>query len=359
MIAFIARHLIPRRSTAATGATVLHRDVASSGVEPAKAAVAYRSPQPVSSDPSIGVIGGAAFGLLAAVLYTGANVALRGSVNINPFLVSAVKAAPTVICLTPLLAWMWARQKTLYTSLAMAPRFMLVALIGQFIGNAAFQWALGSIGLAASVPITLGTLLIGGAILGRVILGEPVRARSMIAILVLIAAVLVLSSPDASQIPSDSTAPIPTWMGALCAAASGAAYALFGTVMRQSMSRGLSAPLTMWISGMVGTISLWSITTVTVSGEEWSALTAQQWQTMAIAGIFNFTAFVSLSFALKALPVVAVNLINASQVAMAAIAGVILFGEPVTTSLVTGIALTFAGLCVLANRKHRRNRTSR
>jgi DME family drug/metabolite transporter len=64
----------------------------------------------------------------------------------------------------------------------------------------------------------------------------------------------------------------------------------------------------------------------------------------------NFTAFAALSLSLKALPVVAVNLINATQVAMAAAAGVILFAEPLTASLIIGIALTFAGLLILASR---------
>jgi len=303
--------------------------------------------------PPVGLIAGIGCGMAAAVLYTLSNIALRDSVGINPFLVSAVKAAPTVICLTPFMAWMLLRGEPLYTSLKMAPRFMLVALIGQFVGNAAFQWALGSIGLAASVPITLGTLLIGGAILGRVLLGEPVRVRSMIAIAVLIVAVIVLSSPGASRAPTDSTAPIPTWMGALCAAASGAAYALFGAVMRQSMSHGLSAPLTMWISGMVGTLSLWLTAFLTVRASQWAELTGGQWQTMVIGGVFNFTAFVALALALKALPVVAVNLINASQVALAAIAGVLFFREEITVPLLSGIALTFAGLAVLATRKRR------
>jgi drug/metabolite transporter (DMT)-like permease len=38
-------------------------------------------------------------------------------------------------------------------------------------------------------------------------------------------------------------------------------------------------------------------------------------------------------------------------VAMAAVAGVLLFSEPVTWPLSLGILLTFAGLLVLANRR--------
>jgi len=305
--------------------------------------------------PPVGLAAGVFAGTAAAIMYTMSNIALRNSVQINPFLVSAVKAAPTVICLTPFLAWMLFRGQTIYTSLHMAPRFIAVALLGQFVGNAAFQWALGSIGLAASVPITLGMLLIGGAVLGRIILGEPVRTRSMIAIGLLIIAVVVLSlGGDRSDTTSSSIVVAP-WIGAVCAGASGLAYALFGTVMRQAMSQGLSPALTMWISGVVGTLSLWSVTWLTVDAGEWSVLTASQWKTMGVAGVFNFTAFVALSLALKALPVVAVNLINASQVAMAAVAGIILFDEMITPSLIAGIVLTFVGLLVLASRKKQRS----
>jgi len=70
---------------------------------------------------------------------------------------------------------------------------------------------------------------------------------------------------------------------------------------------------------------------------------------MFAAGLFNFAAFVALASSLKVLPVVAVNLINASQVAMAALAGVLLFAEPVTATLLAGIVLTVAGLVALAN----------
>ena len=89
-------------------------------------------------------------------------------------------------------------------------------------------------------------------------------------------------------------------------------------------------------------------------GVESLALVDQaDWAIMAAAGMLNFTAFVALAAALKSLPVVAVNLINASQVAMAAIAGIILFAEPITASLMIGIALTLLGLGILASRRRR------
>lgn len=296
---------------------------------------------------------GAFFGATSAVLYTAANVALRKCVGVDPFLVAAVRAAPTVIVLAPILIWMLVRRVPLLTSNRLIARFVLVALIGQFVGNAAFQFALEVIGLAASVPITLGVLIICGATLGRLILGEPVSVTKVIAIIILVAAIVILSIPGQSTMPAESTSRLSSIAGAGCAAASGAAYALFGVVMRQTLNGGVTATLTMFISGAVGTVSLWSAAFLRLGMETIATTQADQWWIMIAAGILNFTAFVALSYALKVLPIIAVNLINASQVAMAAIAGVFIFAEPVTQSLVAGVFLTFLGLLILATGRKR------
>lgn len=303
--------------------------------------------------PPLGIAGGAMCGMISAILYTAANVALRDCVGIDPFLVTAVKATPTVLLLTPVLLGMLVAGQSLATSTQMVPRFIAVALIGQFVGNAAFQLSLEVIGLAATVPITLGVLIICGAVLGRLILHEPVRLPTIVAMITLIVAVVVLSIPESTRTPPKSISNLPPWGGALCAAASGAAYALFGVVLRQTMTGGVSASLTLFISGAVGTISLWSVTFVHLGVEPLLQISSNQWGVMIAAGVLNFTAFAALSLSLKSLPVVAVNLINASQVAMAAVAGVAMFAEPVTNTLVAGIVLTFIGLFALAGGRRR------
>ena len=47
------------------------------------------------------------------------------------------------------------------------------------------------------------------------------------------------------------------------------------------------------------------------------------------------------------LPVVQVNLLSASQVAMAALAGVLFFGEALSIALVAGVLLTTLGLLMI------------
>jgi len=310
-------------------------------------------------------------GLASAVFYTLANIALRESVGVNPYLVSAVKALPTVVILGPVLGWMLSRGTSLHVSRQRLPAFLAASFGAQFIGNAAFQQALGHIGLAATVPITLGTLIVAGAAFGAALLREPVSQNKVLAMVILISAVVVLSIPRGGQPAGDntptskaspSTASQPAaeivqqpssadvLFGSFWATTSGIAYAIFGVILRQILQTGMRPAMTMFISGVVGVVSLWTFTFWRLGSETIAATSTNQWLVMTSAGVFNFSAFVALTGALRRLPVVAVNLINASQVAMAAMAGVALFGEPITVQLIAGILLTLLGLVILTRR---------
>lgn len=317
-----------------------------------------------------GIPVGIACGLVSAVFYTLANIALRQSVSVDAFFVAAMKSVPTLFFLTPYLLAIKASGRPIVNHPHLVPRFIAVSLIGQVAGNGSFQLALGSIGLAASVPITLGSLLIGSAIIGRWILGETVRRRTAIAIAILLIAVLILTQSGepvefdsvadgglATEIPDQSAvdlvAPV-GWdrlIGAMYAIVSGLSFALFSSTMRLSMKQGMQSATAMWISGAVGTFALLSIVAARSGLDTLAGVPGTIWFSMLMAGVFNFVAFVAITTAMRVLPIVAVHLLNASQVAMAATAGVILFGERLTLTLIAGIALTLVGLIVLAAKR--------
>ena len=46
---------------------------------------------------------------------------------------------------------------------------IVTALVCQLLGNVVFQWSLGVIGMALAVPLTLGAMIIGAAIMGRLV----------------------------------------------------------------------------------------------------------------------------------------------------------------------------------------------
>ena len=64
-------------------------------------------------------------------------------------------------------------------------------------------------------------------------------------------------------------------------------------------------------------------------------------------GIFNLVGFAAIGKGFQLTTVVRVNMLNVSQVAMAAVAGIVLFSEPPTPWLLLGVVLTIAGIFLM------------
>jgi drug/metabolite transporter (DMT)-like permease len=260
---------------------------------------------------------------------------------------------PTIVACTPLLILMWARGAKIATSWKAAPLLIAGSLAGQLIGNLLFQISLGIIGLALSVPLCLSSMIIGGALLGRWMLGDPVSRRTIVAIGLLIIATCVLSfgtsTPSTSVVSLDGGWRI--GFGVVSAFVSGIAFAFFSVTMRNALRGGMAVPMTMITSGLVGTIVLWPIAIGKLGVSQIASIEAGQWFAMIIAGCCNTLAFFLLSFALRTISVISVNLLNATQAGLAAIFGVFWFGEPLTTPLLIGSGLTIIGLVVLGTGK--------
>jgi drug/metabolite transporter (DMT)-like permease len=207
------------------------------------------------------------------------------------------------------------------------------------------------------VPLCLGTLILSGALLGRVFLGEPLSSRTLIAIGVLVTAITVLSfgAPQAQRavaetVPTDQ--PASTWRlaaGVAAASLSGLAYSILGVVIRYGVKGQASLPATMFVVGLVGVTSLGGATLWRVGWEGMYATAAPDLSRMLMAGLFNAAAFFVLVKALQIANVAYVNALNAAQAALAAMAGIFFFQEALSGQLALGILLTFVGL-VLMNR---------
>jgi drug/metabolite transporter (DMT)-like permease len=216
-----------------------------------------------------------------------------------------------------------------------------------------FQVGLGIIGLALAVPLNLSAMIIAGAVLGKVLLGDPVSRRTIVAIVVLITAAVVLSlGSDASALEREVS-----WRrlagGLVAIITSGVAYSFFGVTMRHSLRQGLTVPLAMFTSGIAGVVLLFPLAIQQAGWQQIASTPQSQWLMMGAAGLLNTAAFFMLSFALRAIPVVAVNLLNATQATLAALMGVMIFAEPLTGTLIGGSVLTVAGLVVLGSGRRR------
>ncbi len=289
--------------------------------------------------------------------YSLTNIALRAAVEVDPFWVSTWKSLPgAVVCWL----WLWANLRTGRAGWPPRDSWLPLAanaLMMQIGGNVLFQVALSYGGLALTVPLTFGSILLSGAVLGSTWLGEIVTRRSWLALTLLMAAiaVLTLGSPEATSSvrgADDSSDPVTIWavvVAVLAACVSGACFGSGGVVIRHFVMGRLALVQTLLILNSVSLVSTAVVSFSLNSPTALFALTPGTWMSMVAAGVLNGASFFAITRAFQLIPVVRVNGINASQVALCALAGVIVFQEAITGWLILGVLATVGGLLLLDN----------
>jgi drug/metabolite transporter (DMT)-like permease len=293
-------------------------------------------------------------GLFSAVGYTAANTCLRAVSDCDPIWVSAMKSFPTLVMVGPWITFQAFRGRKILPELRVLALLAMGALIGQLIGNVVFQWSLGVVGLALAVPLTLGTIILGGALLGRTLLHEPLTVRMLASVITLITAITVLSlgAGDAHRsVAGQARQATADWslvaLGVAGATLSGLAYSILGVVIRYGVKGRASLSITLFTVSLVGAVSLGGWSQWRIGWQGMLDTSPDDFAMMLLAGIFNALAFLALTKALQLANLVFVNALNATQATMAAIAGVLIFHEAPSPELALGVLLTIAGLLMM------------
>lgn len=293
---------------------------------------------------------GTIFGAISAVAYTAANVCLRAVTEYDPVWVSCVKAFPTVVGTAPWLFLLRRSGERLFPPPKVIGTLVMAGLLGQLGGNVVFQWALGVIGMALTVPLCMGALIIGSATLGRICLNEPLTVKTVAALTALVAAIWMLSlgardAASVSELLEESTWLVTLAVGAACLA--GVSYAVLGVAIRRAVLGQASVAATTFCVALTGVLTLAPASIARLGWEQIWQTPPDDFAIMLLAGLFNLVAFVALTRALQIATLAYVNALNASQVAMAALAGVVFFREQPSIALALGAGLTIAGLLLL------------
>ena len=220
----------------------------------------------------------------------------------------------------------------------------------EVVGNVCCQWALGVVGLAVTIPAQFGLMITTGAVLGRVGLGERVSIRSVGAIALLLVA-LVLLGLGAEAVGRSIAAfngvasnPLLLVLAVGAAGLAGAVYALLSTVIRHSVTRTTTPVAVAFLVPLTAIVSLGPISVVQQGMTKLLGTPGEQFLLMAAAGVFNLIGFLALIYGLQRTTVVHANVLNASQVAMAALAGMAMFHEPPNPWVLLGVGLTILGI---------------
>lgn len=302
------------------------------------------------------VLTGTLLALVSAVLYTLTNMCLRAASKCDIYWVSCLKAVPTLLVAAGIVANRRRLGLPNYPGTRTVVTLVLTGLLAHIGGNAAFQYGLSVVGLAASVPLTFSVIIVGGSLLGRFYLGEAISFRSAAAMALLCISIALLGLHTEHAKPSDALPrpdafTIAVAVGVTCF--SGFAYAVLGVVIRRNVTGTVNSSVVLLIISISGIISLGAITLGRIGFDGILATTPQDLHTMLWAGTFNAGGFFLLTRALQLIPVAYVNVINASQTAMAALAGVLYFHEPSTTALFSGVGLMALGILLMDRPRHK------
>lgn len=292
---------------------------------------------------------GTILSLGSAVLYTCTNIGLREVSQLDAYWVSCLKAVPTLLAAGALVMFDVRRRGTsCLPNARMTLGLLVTGVVAHLGGNVAFQWGLGIVGLAATVPLTFSMILITGALLGRFWLGEAITRRAIVAMTILTAAFLCVSihTEQAKEHPVDAVShdAATTTLAVAVICLSGLAYALLGASIRRTVTGTTSTAAVLLLISIPGVACLGPLAVWQIGLDGIRSTSGHDVAVMLAAGAFNAVAFFMLSYVMKLIPIAYVNVVNASQVAMAAAAGVMFFNEDVTRWLYAGLFLTIAGL---------------
>ena len=291
---------------------------------------------------------GTAFCIISALGYTGTNICLRFLAgHANQVLVICIKELVTVAVVGPWLAYVTCRGIHVWPRARALVPLVLVGLATQLVANMGVIWALGVVGLAVTIPAALGVSLAGSAILGRILLGERVSPRSASAVVLLIASIVLLKMGADHGRLAITAGPLKAALAVGVACLAGATYALLSVTIRRCVTRDVSSKAVVFIvTGMgvltLGPLSLWQLGVQGVIETPRNDLGI-----MLLAGALNLIAFLAITKGLQLTTIVRVSVLNASQVAMAAVAGMLFFAEEPSVQLILGICLTMAGMLLI------------
>lgn len=317
---------------------------------PAPAPTTKRPSRPGRDPVALGV----AYCVFAAIGYSVANGLLRMlTVECDRVWVLFVKESVTVAGLVPWLVYQGWRGGLVLPSRRVVAVLAVVGLMTQLTGNLPGLWTFSVIGLTVALPLMSGVSLTASAISGRVFLGEAVSVRSMIAIALLIVSVILLSlgaeSTNEAIAATADVATGPVWVALAFAAAvmAGLTYCGLSVAIRHSLNGNASPWVVLLIVPSMGVLCY---TPLGIWGSGLSALASVspwQWVAMLAVGVLNLVAFAAYTKGLQSIQVAHANVLNASQVALGAVTGIVLFAEPPGPWLTLGIVLTIAGMILI------------
>jgi drug/metabolite transporter (DMT)-like permease len=136
-------------------------------------------------------------------------------------------------------------------------------------------------------------------------------------------------------------------VGAGCFA--GVMFASLSTAIRFTARARVPISTIVFVTTATGALTLGTLSVCRLGPVGLMETRPDQWAWMVAAGVCNLVAFLAVAKGLQLTTVVHVNVLNASQVAMGALAGIWLFSESWNVWLLAGVLLTIVGVSLVGH----------
>jgi len=323
---------------------------------------------------------GTACCIVSALCYTAANICLRKlAPEADKMWTICIKEVVTVSVIGPWLVIQAFRGRKVLPAPRPLLALVLVGLAVQLAGNLPMQWAFHVVGIAITIPVVFGMMLISSAVFGFLFLSERVPSRSAAAIGLLIGSITLLSlgeiagaesNPQEAIVAGESVlddvntvaagapqsdylagASSTLWglLGVAAGCLTGVMFATLSTAVRFTATARVPVTTIVFVVTGMGVLSLGSLSVARLGVGTLARTDPGQLAWMLAAGTFNLIAFLAITKGLQLTTVVRANVLNASQVAMGALAGVILFQEPSNAWMILGLCLTIVGILLIGH----------
>ena len=329
---------------------------------------------------------GTIFAFLSTFFYGISNVAVRylTECHVDNDWILFYKETIGLSLLLPWLLLRWCQGRFQYNSKRVALYIFLAAILCQLIGARFQVLGYAVIGLIVAVPLIQSSMLLGVAILGYYIFGDPLSRRRKIAIAILISAVVILSiGKELTMGQSHGKESVSAGLFLLVAAGAivgGISYAVYVVMLRYairqhwkddnsawlsfsfshwvgydySKQRGqrLYSPfpvtLTMSIVLAVGIIIFGPILYCKYGITGFYDVPPIAWYVILISGTTNMTGFFFQIQGLRMTSAVQVSLIAVSQILILSLIGYFFFYEAINMLVMLGLGLTVYGVFMSA-----------
>jgi drug/metabolite transporter, DME family len=292
---------------------------------------------------------------LAAVSYTVANACLKrlsSMQEVDPVYVTCFKESMAFSFAVLWMIWRVFRRLPVFPPLKEAGILLGVGLAVQFIGNLGFLWALGKIGLVVTIPANYGMQLLSSAVFGRLILGEKVTFRSAFALGLLLAALVFLgfgaeTTGKAATTPDTPSHSTTIFLAVAAASLAGVVFSGLSIAIRRCSKVAVEQSALLFLVAGMGVVALSPLSLYRYGLDGLLAIPSNAYSWMLAAGFFNVIGFLGIAKGLQLTTVVHASMLNASQVAMSAVAGILCFREAVNPWVIFGVVVTVVGILLI------------